>query len=240
MNLRFATVAMAVALWTSVALASPQRDVTALQSLNAVGAQGDGVQLVEVRGTRGSPQPADWTFFFSDPSARGGVREFVVSGREVTSVRTPLRGFGGLASEPAIARAELNVDSDRAFQLANRAAVSQRISFHWVDYTLRMEEVRGPVWMLRLVDHMGVPVGSIKISATDGGIIAPLKAEGTNVSRIESPAPSKPVGGVIGDVRDFGVVLGRSVSNSVLHGVGSVEEFLTGERTIGPSNEDDE
>src|SRR6476661_9453646 len=83
--------------------------------------------LISVTGERGEPQPQEWKLVFNDPAARGGVREVVASGDVVVSQRTPLKGYTGLGKQSSIALARLNLDSDRAFEIVNKQAVSKRI-----------------------------------------------------------------------------------------------------------------
>ena len=189
-------------------------------------------QLARVVGERGAPQPGEWTFYFLDPAARGGVREVVIADREVASTRTPMRGFSDLGTQPPVSPAKLKVDSDRAFQIANAEAVNQRLGFHWVDYVLETNATGSPEWSLTLKDRFGAPVGSLKISAETGAITVPLSSDSVGFQPAGTTRP--PVGGVIGDVRDFGVRFGRTVSDTVLKVVGDGQQVLTGERTIGP------
>ena len=86
-------------------------------------------------GERGEPQPQEWKVVLSDPDARGGIREVVASGDVIVSQRTPLKGYAGGGSEPAIALTRLNLDSDRAFEIANKQAIAKKVSFSWVDYS---------------------------------------------------------------------------------------------------------
>lgn len=201
--------------------------------------------LVEVSGERGEPQPQEWKVVLRDPGARGGVREIVASGDVVVSQRTPLRGYSDLSAQPAIALTRLNLDSDRAFQIANKQAVAKKIGFSWVDYALRANAIGGsPMWILRLYDNMGSQVGVTQISAEDGSVIMPLQPG--------APAPSEPteqfsdtstgrtVGGVIGRLGGTLGGIANGVKNTTLRTVGSVQEFFTGERSIGPRDEDDE
>lgn len=201
--------------------------------------------LVEVTGERGEPQPQEWKVILRDPGARGGVREVVASGDVVVSQRTPLRGYSDLNSQSAIALTRLNLDSDRAFEIANKQAVAKKVSFSWVDYTLRANAVGGsPMWILRLFNNMGSQVGVIQISAENGSVIAPLEP-GT-------PAPTEPteqfgdtqtgrtVGGFLGRVGGTLGGIANGVKNTTLRTVGTVQEFFTGERTVGPKDENDE
>ena len=202
-------------------------------------------RLIEVTGERGEPQPQEWKVILSDPAARGGIREIVASGDVIVSQRTPVKGYTGAGSEPSIALARLNVDSDRAFEIANKQAVARRIGFSWVDYTLRANADGGaPMWILRLQNNMGSKVGVVQISAENGSVVVPLE-----VSEPPSPEPSeqvsdssngRSVGGFIGRVGGTLGNVGNAVKDTTLRTVGSVQEFLTGERTIGPRDEDDE
>ena len=202
-------------------------------------------RLIEVTGERGEPQPQEWKVILSDPAARGGIREIVASGDVIVSQRTPVKGYPRVGSEPSIALARLNVDSDRAFEIANKQAVARRIGFSWVDYTLRANADGGaPMWILRLQNNMGSKVGVVQISAENGSVVVPLE-----VSEPPSPEPSeqvsdssngRSVGGFIGRVGGTLGNVGNAVKDTTLRTVGSVQEFLTGERNIGPRDEDDE
>ena len=205
-----------------------------------------GAPLVEVTGERGEPRPQRWNLVFSDPRARGGVREVVVSGDEIVSERTPLRGYAGVGAEPPIILSRLNLNSDAAFEIANKQAIARQIGFHWIDYTLRANNVTGaPVWVLRLQDHMGVPVGVITISAEDGAVVMPLevssrpRTEGYD-DRFEDTSTGRRIGGVIGAVGDFFERTAITVRDVTLDTVGNVEEAMTGDRTVGRRASDDD
>jgi len=161
--------------------------------------------LIEVVGDRGEPQPQEWKVVLRDPGARGGVREVVASGDVVVSQRTPLRGYSDFSAQPAIALIRLNLDSDRAFEIANKEAIAKKVGFSWVDYTLRANADGGsPIWVLRLHNGMGSQVGVIQISAENGSVLAPLEpglpppTEPTE--RFTDSQPGRSVGGVIGRV----------------------------------------
>jgi hypothetical protein len=227
----FATVLLLV----SAAMAPAQQ--TGFSALFIAGKSSPGSQLVEITGDRGSPQPQEWKFFYLDPSARGGVREITIANRAVLSERTPLRGFSDLGTRNPIALGSLKVDSDRAFEIANAEAVKRRIGFHWVDYTLRVGGDGSPRWTLRLLDNLGVTLGSLEISAESGAVVSPLSV--STVSPTASATPRPPIGGVIGTVRDVSIGVGQTISNTVLRTIGTGQEILTGERTIGPKEDEE-
>jgi hypothetical protein len=215
--------------------ASASAQQTAFGALFTAGKSAQGAQLVGLSGERGSPQPQEWKFFYLDPSARGGVREITIANREVTGNRTPLRGFTDLGTRAAINLGSLKTDSDRAFQIAVAQAVQRKIAFHWVDYSLRVAADGYPRWTLVLLDNMGVPLGSLEISAETGAVVSPLNIQ--SLSPTTTTSPRQPVGGLLGTLRDVGVGVGTTVSNAVLRTVGTGQEILTGERTIGPKDD---
>jgi hypothetical protein len=202
-------------------------------------------RLIEVTGERGEPQPQEWKVILSDPTARGGIREIVASGDVVVSQRTPVKGYTGVGSDPSIALARLNVDSDRAFEIANKQAVARKIGFSWVDYTLRANAEGGaPLWILRLQNNMGSKVGVVQISAENGSVVVPLEvsepAFTEPAEQVSESSTGRSVGGFIGRVGGTVGNVGNAVKDTTLRTVGTVQEFLTGERTIGPKDEDDE
>lgn len=207
---------------------------TALRALGVANPSVPGGELIVVSAERGSPQPQEWVFEYRDSTARGGTAEVGVTGGEVAWRRTPLRGQAGSALRPAIATADWNIDSDKAFEIANLQAVSGKVAFHWIDYRLEAREGTGPVWVLRLLDRMGVAVASVSISARDGSVVTPLVVEAISpTGRSGSGGDSAPVGGLVGDVRDLAVDVGKATRRGVLNVVGSAQEILTGERTVG-------
>ncbi len=221
-----------------VAAAAASPAGTGFSGLEAVKMQPDGKStcLVEIRGERGEPQPKEWILLFSDASARGGVREVTVGDGKITSERTPLRGMAGIAGLAPIAAASLAFDSDKVFRAVQAAATKKEIGFHWIDYTLRSDSGnRAPVWNVKLFDHMGAPVGTIRISAADGSVVSPLEA--SPVSRSEPAPPERPMGGILGHVSKAVGTAAKSTKDSTLHFIGSVQEELVGERTIGPKEE---
>lgn len=205
--------------------------------------------LIELKGERGGDQPQAWTLLFNDPSARGGIREVVVSNGEITSERTPLGGFSGTGSLPTIQLNRLNLDSNKAFQIANQAAITANVGFHWVNYTMRADvDNTMPIWVVELVDYMGAPVGTIYISAETGTVTRRLQLESGREAATQASSGSA-TGGAIGEVENFtkrtatgvkNVTVGtaNTVKDGTLRVVGNVQEWLTGSRTIGPPVEE--
>jgi hypothetical protein len=232
--------------WWLVAATARADAGTAYLALKAAQTGADSsAKLIELTGERGEPQPQEWKVVLSDPTARGGIREIVASGDVIVSQRTPVKGYAGVGAEPAIALGRLNVDSDRAFEIANKQAIARRIGFSWVDYILRANAEGGaPLWILRLYNNMGSRVGVVQISAENGSIIVPLEVSEPPpteyAEQFSDSSTGRSIGGFLGRVGGTLENVGKSVKDTTLRTVGNVQEFLTGERTIGPKDEDEE
>lgn len=206
---------------------------------------GNNAPLAEVTGKRGEPQPQQWTFLFLDQAARGGVREVVVDGNAIVSQRTPLRGYAGLTAQGPLPTDRFKVDSTKAFEVANAEAMKNRLAFHWVDYSLDRDASTGaPAWTLKLYNNMGAPVGTVVVSAENGFLIKPLQtASSVPLEQKENDLMNSPtgkrIGGLIGTVGNAVERTAKNVSNASLRAVGTVQEVLTGERTIGPKEDEE-
>ena len=191
-------------------------------------------QVVEVRGERGDPEPPEWVFLLADSKARGGVREVTLANGKILSERTPLRGIlRAIGLEPLDVKA-MSVDAEEVFRIAHKEAVKAALGFDWLDYALRTDpRTKVPMWDVRLYNKMGAAVGSVRISAVDGTVEGGFQAEPGARARAEATPVSKE-GGLLGSV---GQTLGRaakSTQDSTLQFIGTLQEEVVGERTIGP------
>jgi len=221
------------------AVASPAG--SAFSGLEVVKGQpyGQSARVMEIRGERGEPQPKEWTFLLSDPQARGGVREVSVVAGSITSERTPLRGMAGITDLAPLDTAGLAFDSDKVFRAVQAEATKNELGFHWLDYTLRTDpQSNAPVWNVKLYNHMGASVGTIRISAAGGSVVSPLQA--SPEVRTEPAPPGPALGGIFGDVSKATGQAVKKTKDSTLHFIGTIQEELLGERTIGPKEKGEE
>ena len=208
--------------------------IEALQMVAAQPASGNAA-FIELRGQRGDPMPPEWTVLLADPSARGGVREMAVASGRIVSERTPLAGYSGIASRPALDRSKISVDSNSVFGIAHAEAVASRLGFHWIDYTLATNPATfQPEWTVRLYDSSGSLTGTLRVAATGGAVLEPL-VPSENAGAANG---SKKPGGLVGAIVDFTESTAKRVQDSTLRTVGNVQEFLVGERTVGPADEE--
>ena len=209
--------------------------ISAMQAVAALPAA-QSAAFIEVRGERGDPMPAEWSILLADPSARGGVREVTFANGQLTSERTPLAGYSDIASRPALDRSKVSVDAASAFDIAQREAVQSQLGFHWIDYALATNpQTFQPEWTVRLYDSSGSLAGTLRIAALGGEVLEPLvPAEGGTPGK----KSEKRVGGLVGTVMDFTESTAKKVQDGTLRTVGNVQEFMVGERTVGPKDKD--
>lgn len=195
-------------------------------------------KVVEIRGERGDPQPKEWVYLLSDPSARGGVREVVVVDGKITSERTPLRGMADVAGYAPLDTGALSVDADAVFRIVHKEATKTELGFDWIDYTLRTDrDSNSPVWTVKLYDRMGAPVGTTRISAKGGTIVSALQPDPDARARAQATPVTKG-NGILGNVGKAAGRAAKSTSDSTLHFLGTLQEEFVGERTIGPKEKE--
>jgi len=212
--------------------------VTAYEALVSIGRQKGNAfldSLLEMRAVEGTPQPQQWTALFRDASARGGLREFVITGKGIASERTPLRADDALLVAPTIPYAQLKLDSKGAFLEANKLATQSKLGFDSVSY--RLHSVNGaPVWTLRLLDAARQEVGVLGLSAKTGTVTTPL-AKGSEPSPAESigSEDSRPLGerwaeggGLVGHMSRWSERTWDATTNAASNVGRSVETFFIG------------
>ena len=204
---------------------------TAYQALHIVGEERSKTLLnnvIEVKGRNGASQPDAWIVLLNDPLARGGVREIEVSKGHIVSERTPVKAYGGQGEGSLLNFTRLNLDSDGAFAVAETEARNAKIGFYGADYLLRSGENGGaPLWVVQLLDRQQHSLGSVNIAA-DTGVVLDKTLEGKTTKGSWAAG-----GGLQGRLVRFSDAVGRSMRRAG----GSVEEFLTGERTLDKSNQ---
>ena len=190
-------------------------------------------KVLEIRGERGGPQPKEWVFLLSDSTARGGIREVTLADGNITSERTPLRGMADIAGLPPIDTSTLTADADEVFRIVQKEAKKAELGFDWIDYSLRADSgTKEPVWTVKLYDHMGAPVGTARLSAKGGTVVSSLQPDPDARARAEA-TPTSTEGGIIGTVGKAAGRAAKGAKDSTLHLIGTVQEQLVGERTIG-------
>jgi hypothetical protein len=214
---------------------------TAYEALRAIsGKEGDAVlrRVTEVSGQKGTPQPLVWRAVVADPAARGGIREYEVSGGRILSERTPVGRSAGSAAASALPMADLKLDSDGAFRVANAEAWKARVGFDSASYTLRKEdETAGPVWTVELFDNAARAIGKIRISGVDGRVLSTSgmgdRPPGPTTWPKSETTPENGPGGFLDRANRTLDKTGRSMRDGSIRAAGTVQYWFTGRQTLG-------
>ena len=219
--------------------------VSACEALISVGRQKGNAyldNLVEMRAVEGTPQPHQWTMLFRDASARGAMREFVVTGKGIASERTPLRVEDALLVAATMPYAQLKLDSKGAFAEANRLAIRAKLGFDSVTYRLHSSN-GAPVWTLRLLDTGRREVGSVALSAKTANVISPLAKVSATAATAAAATPADNLtlgerwaggGGLVGHMTRWSERTWDATTNTAVNMRRSVETFFVGRPTNAP------
>ncbi len=209
---------------------------TAYEALRVVNSRNSAYanSTVEVSGVQGLPQPAVWRVVVNDPVARGGIREFEVSGGSILSERTPSGGRARSLQGESLTVSNLNLDSSGAFSVANKYAIQSQVGFDSVTYSLRYDAVtRTPIWAVQLLDINDVELAQLAINATTGNIVASQLTGATSYrSSTQDPYQTSEDGGFIGRASETARRVQETTGRGVRRGLGNVQEWFTGRRTI--------
>jgi len=203
-------------------------------------------KVIAVRGSQGAPQPKTWLVYVNDTDARGGVREFEISGVSILSERTPVRRSLNVGNGGAMDFSKLNLDSTGAFTIAEKEAVKSQTGFDRVNYQLAGDDAGRPVWTLNMVATGGPIAGTVQLAAENGAVLQRTGFGATTgeTAGIPNPDGGRPRKAAEEDEDDsFGAKLGRFGGKVEKHFVrdGAVlQEFFTGRRTIDRKYRDQE
>lgn len=148
---------------------------TAFDSLEAFGksrGEADLKQVVGVTGSLGQDQPNQWMILTKDPNVKNLMHEYAMNKGKVIGERHFSRNPEQKLPLTALPLNLLNVDSSKAFQIANQTATKSNIGFDSISYLLRIHNTnKSPIWTLTLIDQKSNTVGIIHISASSGKLI---------------------------------------------------------------------
>ena len=110
--------------------------------------------IVAITGGMGQDQPKQWIILGRDPKTKNLMHEYVMKKGGINAERHFTADPEQPLPSAPLPLTQLNIDSPRAFQIANKAANSHNIGFDSVNYLLRIHHTSpAPVWTLTLVDQ---------------------------------------------------------------------------------------
>jgi hypothetical protein len=175
--------------------------------------------IIGLTGHFGQDQPQEWEIL-----ARRGdeFAMFIVDSKSILSVSK----VRAKQSKP-ISTEAVRVDSPKAFRIAEKSAKTASISFDSLSYELRpRSDSPAPVWIVRLVDVLGITVGEVHIAA-DSGTMLRTNWNQEQLNRPPAPELGNPstgaTRGILADRRGGSVQTGSTADGirDGLAGVGS-------------------
>lgn len=146
--------------------------LSALERFSTSGRPSATEPVVGMVGFFGQSQPPQWLVLTDIPSRKSMVRESVVSRGEVRAERMFRKNPAQDLPDVPLERADLKIDSDRAFRIVEQVAHQQRVSFESAHFQLRCRDQGGePVWMLSLNSLSQVSLGVVYVSAKTGEVL---------------------------------------------------------------------
>ena len=153
-----------------------------------------------VEGTRGTPQPVRWTFMAADSRSKSGLKQYVSNANGAVDRGAVENGYPDSIPLGYFDWSRVKVDSDAAFQTADKEARGAKIGFDSVNFLLRAKEGSPePIWTLMLVDTSRRLVGRVEVSAASGEVVRRIwlrykEGPGKTLTRIEdSASPAHPL-----------------------------------------------
>lgn len=171
---------------------------TAQQAISTLkAAEGSTVSsnIFGLTGRFGQDQPQEWEILArrGDQFAMFIVDESSIQSYSIVRPKKTLK----------LATQAMEIDSSKAFKIANKAAIAASTGFDSLDYSLRpRSDHPAPVWIVNLVDVAGLTVGRVHIAADSGKILRSNWDRESLNAPARSAAPS--TGGSRGIIADRG------------------------------------
>ena len=150
---------------------------TALEALRKLPA--DAINRVAIIvACEGKPAPDRWRFIVWEPAAEFGFREYVIAGNELVATNAVSQFAARITAEDVLTPQTVQVDSDKAADLAMQYAKANKLAISSLQYSLRRTpDGAAPVWKLDCFDRADRQVGSISVTANAGKVVARLGFE---------------------------------------------------------------
>lgn len=134
--------------------------------------QADGFRrLIELSADGGVPQPTEWRAISHDPNSPTLLHAWWADAGSASDEGQPDIPYSQDPPSGFVNLDRWNIDSSRAFSIAEAAAVEAGIGFDSADYTLRAQEITNePLWIIGLNTRRGNRVGTVYLSAETGQV----------------------------------------------------------------------
>ncbi|NOY00723.1 MAG: hypothetical protein GXP30_13490, partial [Verrucomicrobia bacterium] len=136
-----ANIYTAFVLFSTALMANAQK--TAFDALEAFGknrGQGNLKQVVGVTGTLGQDQPQQWLILMRDAKVPNLMHEYAMKKGKIVGERHFSRDPKQPLPSTPLPLKKLDVDSTKAFQIANQSASASNVGFDSISYLLRVHK----------------------------------------------------------------------------------------------------
>jgi hypothetical protein len=130
----------------------------------------DGIVLVTARG--GKPVPPEWTVLARDSDDLGTLHKLTVADGQVIADVQSLNAYESFRQDVSINPTSVQVDSGRAFSIAEPIAAANNKVIGHVDYSLTIHGTdAAPIWTLNCFSVGGGFLGKVEMLATTGQVL---------------------------------------------------------------------
>ncbi len=143
---------------------------SAFSALAALPAE-ERANLARIEGPEGTPRPERWYLDVFAPESENGVREYVVSDRQIVARRDLSQFASNLTADDVLDNRFLRTDSTQIEKLANDYAAANNHAIAYLSVTLAkpFHEAR-PVWTAHCYDASGAEFGCLVVAAENGTV----------------------------------------------------------------------
>jgi len=129
--------------------------------------------LVRIEAREGDPAPERWYIQVYDAESETGLREFVVTGKEISASRMISQFLTGAKLEDVVGSKIVKVDSDDLVKLVQQYVEANKMTVAKINYTMLKEAINPvPVWKLACFDESGKKLGELVINARNATVVS--------------------------------------------------------------------
>lgn len=130
--------------------------------------------ILSVTGRGGAPVPGQWVILARNADFNGKLHQLTVAGDQIVADRISLNPFqAGRSYDSHISIASMQVDSGRAFSIAQKFSAARGLSLGSIDYSIKIQgKGVSPVWVLKCMDPNGRSIGKLEILTKSGEMIS--------------------------------------------------------------------
>ncbi len=126
-------------------------------------------RLALVEGRDGAPNPSRWHFVVYDPESQNGLREYVVSGGEVSAIRELSQFADHVSPEAIVGGQVIKVDSNELALMARERAVASGREVASFNYDFSKDPDTGSgIWRIACLDKSGAQIGRLTVDSMTG------------------------------------------------------------------------